>query len=130
MSALDQRRFLEESVESFEAVALRTHELSDADLAALVDLCILNNDLARGIDVLFERAAAAPRAWVFSRLIELAEQCLHPRIDEIATYVRGWAEAAHPEIVNGAPDEVNSAYLAGVRREGLKRLGFGELASA
>lgn len=130
MSALDQRRFLEKSVEAFEAVALRTHELSDADLAAFVDLCILNNDHARGIDVLFARAAAAPRAWVFSRLIELAEESLHPRMDEIATYLREWAEAAHPEIVERDPEEVNSIYLAGVRREGLKRLGLGELASA
>ncbi|MFN0161840.1 MAG: hypothetical protein ACKVQQ_11460 [Burkholderiales bacterium] len=130
MSALDQRLFLEKSVESFEAVALRTHELSDADLAAFVDLCILNKDHARGIDVLFERAAAAPRAWVFSRLIELAEESLHPRMDEIAAYVREWAEAAHPELVERDPDEVNAAYLAGVRREGLKRLGLSELASA
>jgi hypothetical protein len=130
MTALDQRNFLAKSVESFEAVALRTHEMADGDLSAYVELCVLHNDHARAVEVLEERVAHAPCAWAYARLLDLAEASLHPRLDAIAAGFRAWVDDAHPDLVAGPAGQSDGETLCGVRRAALKRIATEELEAA
>jgi hypothetical protein len=121
MTALGQRAYLERSADLIETIALSTLELSDEDLSGYVDLCILNGDHARVIAMLEERAAERPRAWIWVRLMELAEAARHPRFAELRDRFRQWAEDAHPDLVP-APDSGTDDLFFGLKRDRLRRI--------
>lgn len=118
MGALEQRRFLEESAELMESVALSTGELPDEDFAGYVDLCILNGDHARVIEMLVERVTEQPRAWAWIRLLELLEAVRDPRFGALRASFHAWVADACPDLL---PDDGEAAITVyGVRRDALR----------
>lgn len=116
MTALDQRRFLEDSADLIESVALSTHELPDEDFAGYVDLCILNGDHERVVEMLVERVAEQPRAWAWSRLLELLEAARDPRFEATRAHFHAWAARDCPTLIAGAGDDA----VYGMRRDALR----------
>jgi hypothetical protein len=121
MTPLAQRAYLEHSAELIETIALSTLELSDDDLSGYVDLCILNGDHARVIAMLEERVAERPRAWIWVRLMELAEAARHPRFADLRDRFRRWAAEVHPELVPADAQGAEDLFF-GLRREPLRRI--------
>jgi hypothetical protein len=121
MTAPGQHAHLEHGAELIETLAMSTIELSDHDLAGYVDLCILNGDHERVIAMLEERVAEQPRAWIWVRLMELAEAARHPHFAELRDRFRQWARDAHPELI---PADENGAELLffGLKRDPLRRM--------
>ena len=127
MSALDQCHFLERSVDLIESVALSTQELSDEDLAGYVDLCIMNGDHARVIDMLAERVAEQPRAWAWARLLELAEAAQDSRFAAFKKQFRRWAATHQPHLLPDLVADSDDALFHGLRKAQLHALEHGEL---
>lgn len=127
MSALDQRHFLERSADLIESVALSTLELSDEDLAGYVDLCILNGDHARVIDMLAERVREQPRAWAWARLLELAEAAQDSRFAAFKEQFRHWAATHQPHLLPDLVADSDDALFHGLRKAQLHALEHGEL---
>jgi len=127
MTPLDQRNFLERSAELIESIALSTLELSDEDLAGYVDLCILNGDRDKVIGMLIERVGEQPRAWVWARLLELAEAARDSRFDTLKERFRQWAAIHQPQLLPDLLNENDDALFHGLRTSELRALERGEL---
>jgi hypothetical protein len=128
MTAVDQRRYLENSADLIESVALSTHELSDEDMSGYIDLCILNGDHDRVVSMLVERVADQPRAWAWMRLLELAEAMRDPRFAQLRTAFLEWAQENHPELIPESPAAAGDLFY-GVRKEALRAVEDREMAA-
>jgi hypothetical protein len=122
MTPVDQRQFLEKSAHQIESIALSTHELSDEDMAGFVDLCILNGDHERVVAMLVERVAEQPRAWAWTRLLELAEALRDPRFTQLRSGFFDWARQNHPELIPEAPAAAAAELFYGVHRSALREI--------
>lgn len=127
MTPLDQRHFLERSANLIESIALSTLELSDEDLAGYVDLCILNGDHDRVIDMLVERVGEQPRAWAWARLLEMAEAAQDSRFAFLKERFRQWAATHQPQLLPDLVTESDDALFHGLRKTGLRTLERAEL---
>ena len=127
MTPLDQRRFLEHSADLIESIALSTLELSDDDLAGYVDLCILNGDHDKVVDMLVERVGEQPRAWAWARLLELAEAARDPRFAALKERFRQWANTHQPQLLPDLLAERDDKLLHGLRATELRTPERGEL---
>ena len=127
MTPLDHRQFLEHSADRIEAIALCTVELSDDDLAGYIDLCILNGDDDRVIDMLVERVGTQPRAWAWVRLLELAQAAQDSRFAGLKEDFRQWAAMHQPQLLSDLQTESEDALFHGVRKSELHTLERGEL---
>ncbi len=117
MDALERRRFLDRSADHIESIALSTGELCDEDFAGYVDLCILNGDHARVIEMLVERVAEQPRAWAWIRLLELLEAVRDPRFAEMRESFHAWVAGHCPELLPAPGGAETTIY--GIRRDAL-----------
>ena len=130
MTAVDQRRYLENSADQIESATLSTHELSDEDMSGYVDLCILNGDHERVVSMLVERVAEQPRAWAWTRLLELAEALRDPRFEELRTAFLAWARENHPDLIPAPPAAAAPCELFyGVRKDALRAVESREMAA-
>jgi len=130
MTAVDQRRYLEKSANLIESVALSTHELSDEDMSGYIDLCILNGDHARVVSMLVERVAEQPRAWAWTRLLELAEALRDPRFETLRAAFLDWARENHPELIPESPAAAAGELFYGVRKEALRAVERNEIVAS
>lgn len=127
MTPLDQRHFRERSADLIESIALSTLELSDEDLAGYVDLCILNGDHDRVIGMLIERVGEQPRAWVWARLLELAEAARDSRFAALKERFRQWATTHQPQLLPDLLAEGDDKLFHGLHESALRTLERGEL---
>lgn len=129
MTAVDQRRYLENSADLIESVAMSTHELSDEDMSGYIDLCILNGDHDRVVSMLVDRVADQPRAWAWMRLLELAEATRDPRFAQLRAAFLDWAKEYHPELIPESPAAAAGELFYGVRKEALRAVEDREMAA-
>jgi len=129
MTAADQRRYLENSADLIESVAMSTHELSDEDMSGYIDLCILNGDNDRVVSMLVDRVADQPRAWAWMRLLELAEAMRDPRFTQLHAAFLDWAKEHHPELIPESPAAAAGELFYGVRKEALRAVEDREIAA-
>lgn len=113
--------------ELFAPAALSTRALADNEFAAYVDVCIVNGDHQHVIAMLAERVVERPRAWAWSRLLELAEAAGDARFNDFrARFVR-WTAQQHPHLIQAAPADDESAMFYGIPRAALQQMGRAEM---